>query len=250
MSNYKTVGGRLRHYRYRYPNAVDVRQTTNIQVVDRFFYTDRPEYVVDMATGTTNEELTWRCVVRTGSGLRPPDCARPEVDYGDRLEDEDTGLFYTPSPSGYEVASYPILRYNTDGFLAALFEERVVVETRNVCNSPIALNPSTCDLPNVVIQETYTFSAPSAKQQLRGTVTLNDAAFVNDKFYDALPGVTNGFRYSPQYIMNLDLEVATGGWQDATSVWVRHFSPRFGESIPNPDLDQFREVVVFRGVRA
>jgi len=242
------ISGRIRHWRTRLPAEADLRDTTRYQLLDRFAFVSRPSFVIDAETGATNGEATYACTNMTTSGDRPEGCAVPSYD----SVGFESGTWYPASPSGYVVRSYPILRFDGSGALQALYDERVVVETRNIANTPAAIETSDCANANCVVREIYTFTGAGRNQHLVGSTLFNDARISNAVFAinQSSAGLNDAcsFRdpYGELYYLPLDLELATGSWAGATDVWVRHYNTgNLSTDFPTP-LDQVREVFVFR----
>ena len=247
------VSGRMRHWRSRLPHEADLRDTIHYTLLDRFAFVSKPDFVVDAAQEIYNGELTLSCVAAATSGPRPEGCTfEGEPDsYDDKLDLGYQGWFPS-SPSGYVVKSYPILRFDASGALQALYPERVVVETRNIANTRASTEPSDCQHPNCVVQETYTFSGAASNQHLIAATVFNDVFIDNGVFATnqspelLLDSCSFRHPYGALYYLPLDVELATGPWADATDVWVRHYNTGNSSfSVPTP-MDQIREVFVFR----
>jgi len=251
MSNaaFDGISGRIRHWRTRLPSEADLRDSLRYQLVDRFAFVSRPDFVVDADTGATNADRTLACTVTAPSGDRPDGCPVESFDTADFVD----GAWFPAAPSGYVVRSYPILRFDGTGALQALFPERVVVETRNVANTLASVElPDDCVNPNCVVQETYTFTGAGRNQHLVGSTLFNDARISNAVFAvnQGTAGLNDAcsFRepYGDLYYLTLDVELATGPWAGATDIWVRHYNTgNLSTDFPTP-LDQVREVFVFR----
>lgn len=220
MSTFGAVSSQLRRQRFTQPRSVDYRDAPTAFVTDTFFFTTRPDYVVDVTTGETNAQRSFEYAHHVSSGPPPLFC-------------QQLGLpdFDATFPSGITVASYPILRLDALGRLQALFEdERATVVTRALYNTETGQFITGCQTPNLVFAETYIFSAQGATQTLVASIASNE--------FDA--------RRPDDYTLPLGVETATGFWQEAQIVLLRHFN---APPDADPALDQFRQVRVIRGRR-
>lgn len=282
-ASFDAVSGRIRHWRSRLPQQADLRDTFEYELVDRFYYVSKQDFVIDPATGETNAERTYSCVCTTSSGTRDGEfefnggCRRDDDASGDPLPFDrlvTTNSFCSAQPdpppypegsctlaperfwlsampSGYVIKSYPILRYDDAGRLVAQFDEQVVVETRNVQNVPVA---STwfggCVNPVAVTQETYTFLGAGPSQQLVASTAFNDT-IVSYRDFDVNVELrpTRRRYFGENYTLTLDVEEATGFWHRATDVWVKHYNRDGTEDGPPFDTilptDDVREVSVY-----
>jgi hypothetical protein len=277
------ISARIRHWRSRLPQTADLRDTFDYQLLDRFYFVSKADFVIDPATGETNAERTYSCVCPTASGQRDGEF---DINGGCRRNDDASGepipydLRYPTNqncsaqpdpppfppgactlnpprfdeaamPSGYVIKSYPILRYDGEGRLVAQFDEQAVVETRHVQNVPVTNNWfGDCDRPAAVTQETYTFLGAGPSQQLVASTAFNDTPVAYRDFavnVDLRP--TRRRYFNQDYVLALDVEEATGFWHRATDVWVRHYNRDGTEDGPPFDTilptDDVREVSVY-----
>lgn len=282
---FQGISARIRHWRNRLPPGADLRDVYDYHILDRFYYVSLPEVIIDRETGETNLERTYSLVAATSSGQRDgrffeeggcranDDASGLPVPYDARLRPKvcsppdpyfpppwppgscftlDPRLDAPAMPSGYVVKSYPILRTDTTGELAALFQEQAVVETRNILNVPVSVRwPGDCGLPSAAIQETYHFIGASPAQRLVAHVARNDTFAPSIAYAQNQELLFKGRRYfGLDYVWPADIEVASGPWAGATDVWVRHFNSLASETTtssvaPDP-LDEVREVTVYR----
>lgn len=216
---YSSVAANLRRQRFTRPRSVDYRDVPTAFVTDTFYYTSRPDYVVDVETGETNAQRLLRYDHRVSSGPAPTFCQQLNLPN-----------FDANYPSGLFVAVYPLLRLDSLGRLQALFDEWVTVVTRALFNTETGQFLTGCQTPNLVFAETYIFSAPQQNQTLIASVASNE--------WDA--------ERPDDYTLSLGVESATGYWQEAQTVLLRHFN---APPPADPALDQFRQVRVLRGRR-
>jgi hypothetical protein len=249
------VTNRLRYMRNRLPPQADLRDSNQVELIDKFFFVSKPTFVVDFDSGETNADRTLSCIVTTSSGPRAAGCpGGVSHDLPVKITPAPpTQPYWLPaSPSGYVVKSYPILRNDAAGALQALYPERVVVETRNVGNSRVGTeSKNNCNNTNAILQETYYFTGASPNQVLVATFGAYDVSLQNDVFAinqtdPDLFAATQPRSYGPQYIITLDIEVATGPWAEATDVWIRHFNTGNLPTDPALPTDTVREVYVYK----
>jgi hypothetical protein len=225
--SFEGVRGRLRHWRTRLPKDTDLRDTNTYELVDRFFFSLKPLFPVDLEATPPrlNFQETFSCVLATASGLRPEGCELPDLPYDQPFD--DGVITYPAAPSGYVLKSHPLLREIPGGIVAATFDERVVLESRSIANTSASLYiADQCDFPNAVTQETYYFTGAGENQQLVATSCFQDTVVRTDwlranQTSANLVAASKGRAYGQFYVQALQVELATGLWAGTTDVWVR-----------------------------
>lgn len=277
-AQFDRIGAQIRHFRNRLPRGADLGETNDFELMDRFYFVSLPDIVIDRTTGQTNVERTYSCVATTSSGQRDGEF---RANGGCRMDDDDSGdpvnyderipqrrcegfsevpcdpsfcvteppqFDWPATPSGYVVKSYPILRYDTTGELAALFPEQAIVETRNIINVPVSTVSGNCLYPPATFQDTYTFIGASPAQRLVVNTAVN-FYLADTGAYAVNDGLLNRVRRNngAEHIYACDVELASGPWSSATHVWVKYFASGTSDEVPDP-LNDVREVSVYRAV--
>jgi hypothetical protein len=232
--SYDALSARIRHWRTRLPKTSDLRDTRRYELVDRVIFTQKPFFPVDLreAPPVLNQELTYTCALNTPTGPRVEFCSYLPTPYETVYDDPEGFFSVAAAPSGYMIRSYPLLRDPEGGrpgnnLVYPLFpQERVILESRSIGNTTASLGFSSCENPNAVTQETYTFIGAGENQVLVATNAFQDTIIRTDWFRinQTSPNriaASQGRAYGEFIIQPLQVEFATGLWAGTTDVWMR-----------------------------